>query len=40
MAYGVSEIPTNTLIGRDGTVLHLDLSRKNLAQVVARAVGR
>jgi thiol-disulfide isomerase/thioredoxin len=39
-AYGATEIPTNVLIGRDGTVMHLDLSRKNLAQVVARAVGR
>ena len=39
-AYGVTEIPTNVLIGRDGTVIHVDLSRKNLAQVVARAVGR
>ena len=38
-AYGVTEIPTNVLIGPDGTVIHLDLSRKNLAQVVARAVG-
>ena len=39
-AYGVTEIPTNVLIGRDGKVIHIDLSRKNLAQVVARAVGR
>jgi thiol-disulfide isomerase/thioredoxin len=39
-AYGVTAIPTNVLIGRDGIVMHLDLSRKNLAQVVARAVGR
>jgi len=39
-AYGVTEIPTNVLIGRDGIVMHPDLSRKNLAQVVARAVGR
>jgi thiol-disulfide isomerase/thioredoxin len=39
-AYGVTEIPTNVLIGRDGTVVHLDLSRKNIAQVVAKAVGR
>jgi thiol-disulfide isomerase/thioredoxin len=39
-AYGVTEIPTNVLIGRDGTILHLDLSRKNLAQAVAKAVGR
>ena len=29
-AYGVTEIPTNVLIGRDGNVIHLDLSRKNL----------
>lgn len=39
-AYGVTEIPTNVLIGRDGTILHLDLSHKNLAAVVARAVGQ
>jgi peroxiredoxin len=38
-AYGVAEIPTNVLIGRDGNVIHLDLSRKNLDRVVARAVG-
>ena len=29
-AYGVAEIPANVLIGRDGNVIHLDLSRKNL----------
>ncbi len=39
-AYGVSEIPTNILIGRDGNVLHRDLSRKNLDKVIARAVGQ
>ena len=38
-AYGVAEVPTNVLIGREGTVIHLDLSRKNLDRVVARAVG-
>ena len=39
-AYGVAEIPSNVLIGRDGTVIHLDLSpRKNLATVVAKAVA-
>jgi len=39
-AYGVAEIPSNVLIGRDGNVIHLDLSpRKNLASVVGRAVG-
>ena len=33
-AYGVVDIPSNVLIGRDGTVIHLDLSpRKNLASV-------
>ncbi len=39
-AYGVAEIPTNVLIGRDGNVIHLDLSRKNLESVVTRALGR
>jgi peroxiredoxin len=38
-AYGVAEIPSNILIGRDGTAIHLDLARKNLDAVVARAVG-
>jgi peroxiredoxin len=39
-AYGVAEIPSNVLIGRDGTVIHLDLSpRKNLASVVAKAIA-
>jgi thiol-disulfide isomerase/thioredoxin len=39
-AFGVSEIPTNILIGRDGNVLHLDLSRKNLDKVIARATAQ
>ncbi len=39
-AYGVTELPANFLIGRDGKVIGLDLSRKNLADVVGRAVGR
>ena len=39
-AYGIADIPSNVLIGRDGTVIHLDLSpRKNLATVVAKAVA-
>jgi peroxiredoxin len=39
-AYGVAEIPSNVLIGRDGNVIHLDLSpRKNLESVIARAVA-
>jgi peroxiredoxin len=39
-AYGVTEIPANFLIGRDGTIVHLDLSRKNLERAVARAVAQ
>lgn len=39
-AYGVTEIPANVLIGRDGTVIHLDLTRANLAKVLASVVGR
>jgi thiol-disulfide isomerase/thioredoxin len=39
-AYGVTEIPTNVLIDRDGKVVQIDLVNKNLESVVARAVGR
>ena len=39
-AYAVSEVPANVLIGRDDTVIHLDLARSNLEKAVARAVGR
>jgi thiol-disulfide isomerase/thioredoxin len=38
-AYGVDEVPANVLIARDGTVSHIDLVRKNLEPVIARAVG-
>jgi peroxiredoxin len=38
-AYGVAEIPSNVLIGRDGNVIDLDLSRKNLNSVIARSLG-
>ncbi len=38
-AYGVSDIPASVLVGRDGKVLHLDLTPANLAKVVARSVG-
>jgi peroxiredoxin len=39
-AYGVAEIPSNVLIGRDGNVIHLDLSpSKNLESVVSRSVA-
>ena len=37
-AYGVTEIPSNVLIGPDGTVIHVDLSRKNLGPVIAGAI--
>jgi hypothetical protein len=36
----VSEIPANVLVGRDGTVLHIDLVRKNLEPTIARVIGR
>jgi thiol-disulfide isomerase/thioredoxin len=39
-AYGVTEIPSNVLIGPDGTVIHVDLSRKNLGPVIARALPK
>jgi peroxiredoxin len=35
-AYGVSDIPANVLIGPDGTVVQVDLSRRNLEPVVSR----
>jgi peroxiredoxin len=38
-AYGVTEVPANVLIARDGTVAHIDLVRKNLEPVLARALG-
>ena len=38
-AYGVSDIPANVLIGRDGTVVQIDLSRRNLETVIARQLG-
>ncbi|HWE40825.1 MAG TPA: TlpA disulfide reductase family protein [Isosphaeraceae bacterium] len=39
-AFGVTEIPANVLIDRDGKVIHLDLTPANLAKVVARTVGK
>ncbi|HEY2154198.1 MAG TPA: TlpA disulfide reductase family protein [Isosphaeraceae bacterium] len=39
-AFGVTEIPANALIGRDGTVLHLDLTAATLEPAVAKALGR
>jgi len=40
MAYGISDIPANVLIGRDGTVVQIDLSRRNLEEVVERQLAR
>jgi thiol-disulfide isomerase/thioredoxin len=36
--YGVSDIPANFLVARDGTIIHLDLGRKNLASAIAKTV--
>jgi peroxiredoxin len=38
-AYGVTEIPANVLIGKDGTISHIDLVRLNLEPMIAKAVG-
>jgi thiol-disulfide isomerase/thioredoxin len=38
-AYGVADIPANILIGRDGTVIQVDLSRRNLEPVIAKLLG-
>ena len=39
-AYGVTEIPSNVLIGRDGNIIRLDLSpSKNLESVVDRSIA-
>ncbi len=39
-AYGVTDIPANFLIGRDGNVSHLELTAKNAEPVIGRSVGR
>jgi thiol-disulfide isomerase/thioredoxin len=39
-AFGVTEIPANVLIGRDGTVTHLDLGGKRLEKAIAEAIAR
>lgn len=39
-AYGVTEIPANVLIGRDGDIAAIDLPRKSLEPTIARMVGR
>jgi thiol-disulfide isomerase/thioredoxin len=39
-AYGITDIPVNVLIDRNGTVVEVDLVRKNLEPVLSRVVGR
>ncbi len=39
-AYGISDIPANVLIGRDGTVVQVDLSRRNLEPMINAALGK
>jgi peroxiredoxin len=39
-AYGVEEIPANFLIGRDGTVKHVELNEETLAKVLAAEAGK
>ncbi len=39
-AYGVTEIPSNVLIGRDGRVIGVDLGRANLGEVIAKSLAR
>jgi thiol-disulfide isomerase/thioredoxin len=38
-AYGVTEIPADFLIGRDGKILSVDLSRTELEKAIAKALG-
>ncbi|ODT96871.1 MAG: hypothetical protein ABS79_07795, partial [Planctomycetes bacterium SCN 63-9] len=38
-AYGVTAIPSNTLIARDGTVVQIDLVQKNLESTIALVTG-
>jgi thiol-disulfide isomerase/thioredoxin len=38
-AYGVTEIPANILVARDGKIASIDLVPKNLESTIARAVG-
>ena len=38
-AYGIADIPANVLIGRDGTVVQVDVSRRNLEPVLTRLLG-
>jgi hypothetical protein len=39
-AYGVADIPANVLIGRDGNVVQVDVSRRNLETALTRWLGQ
>ena len=39
-AYGVTEIPANVLIGRDGKISHVDVAGRKLEKVIAEAVAQ
>jgi hypothetical protein len=39
-AYGISDIPANVLIGPDGTVVQVDVSRRNLDPVISKLLGQ
>jgi thiol-disulfide isomerase/thioredoxin len=39
-AYGVEEIPASFLIGRDGTIKHVELQAETLAKVLADLIGK
>jgi hypothetical protein len=39
-AYSVEEIPANFLIGRDGTIKHVELKEDTLAKVLAAETRR
>lgn len=39
-AYGITEIPANVLIGRDGKLAAIDLTRTNFESTVAKLIGK
>ena len=39
-AFGVSDIPSNVLIGRDGKILRIDLTGAILDEAIAKAVAK
>ena len=39
-SYSIAEIPANVLIGRDGKVIHLDLTGSKLGSAVGAAIGQ